>query len=206
LADVTRPYALGKRAIQHAETRRRIVDAAIALYQEQGMSATTMLDVARRADVAPGTVANHFGSAEALAAVVTSEVLDGLRMPDASIFDGLDDPRERIHAFVRELSAFFERGQVWWTVSRKDAGSLQAWGDAEARFYRELDALSRAALGPLGGDDDAVDMVRTIMGNWVLGALQAGGRSEAAAIDLVTDLLAAWLATRPIPAAPDATA
>ena len=47
-------YALGKRAVQQADTRRRIIDAALALYQEQGVSATTMLDVARRADVAPG--------------------------------------------------------------------------------------------------------------------------------------------------------
>ena len=34
-----------------------------------------MLDVARRADVAPGTVANHFGSAAALAAEVTEQAV-----------------------------------------------------------------------------------------------------------------------------------
>ena len=197
---MTRPYALGKRAVQHAATRRRIVDAAIALYREQGMTATTMQDVARRADVAPGTVANHFGSAETLATEVVLEILAGLRMPEPSIFDGVDDPRARIDVFVRELAAFFERGQVWWDVSRRDPGSLQAWADAEARFYRELEALTRAALGPLARDTDAVDVVRTIMGNWTLGALQAAGRSEEAAIGLVVDLLATWLASRARPA------
>ena len=197
---MTRPYALGKRAVQHAETRGRIVDAAIALYRERGMTATTMQDVARRADVAPGTVANHFGSAETLATEVALEILAGLRMPEPSIFDGVEDGRARIEVYVRELSAFFERGQVWWDVSRRDAGSHQAWADAEARFYRELDELTRAALGTLGGDADAVDVVRTVMGNWTLGALQAAGRTEEAAIGLVVDLLATWLATRARPA------
>ena len=45
-------YSSG-RATQQADTRRRIIAAALELYQEQGVSATTMLDIARRADVAP---------------------------------------------------------------------------------------------------------------------------------------------------------
>jgi AcrR family transcriptional regulator len=98
---VPRTYELGKRAVQKAETRRRIVAAAMDLYQERGVSATTMLDVARRADVAPGTVANHFGSAAALAAEVTAEILGELRMPTLHVFDGVVGLRARVDRLVR---------------------------------------------------------------------------------------------------------
>ena len=51
-----RAYRLGKRATQKDSTRGRIVQAAIDLYTERGISQTSMQQVARRADVAPATV------------------------------------------------------------------------------------------------------------------------------------------------------
>ena len=193
-----RKYELGKRAVQQAETRRRILDAAIALYLEQGVSATTMLDVARRADVAPGTVANHFGSATALATEVTSTLLADLQMPTPDMFDGVEGLRDRIGLLVRELSAFFRRTEPWWRASQREpTGAF--WTDAAARYYVELDALVRTALGPLASDDEAVAVIVTLFNRWVLGAIQETGRSEEQAVALVSDLLVAWLETRATP-------
>ena len=191
-----RNYALGKRAIQTADTRRRIIDAALALYREKGVSATTMQDVARRADVAPGTVANHFGSAGALATEATTTILADLQMPAPNLFDGVDRLSDRIHLLVSELAAFFERSEPWYRVSRQVPADAQFWADAETRYYGELGALVRAALGPLASDPDAVAMVSAVLGTWVIGTIQATGRSAEAAVDLVSDLLATWLATR----------
>jgi AcrR family transcriptional regulator len=191
-----RKYALGRRAIQRADTRRRIIDSALALYQEKGVSATTMLDVARRADVAPGTVANHFGSAAALATEATTTILADLRMPTPNLFDGVDRLSDRIHLLVRELAAFFERSEPWWRVSQREPADVEVWADAETRYYGELEALVRAALGPVATDADAVAVVSSVLGTWVIGTIQATGRSAEAAVDLVSDLLATWLATR----------
>ena len=191
-----RKYALGQRATRQAETRRRIIDAALALYQERGVSATTMLDVARRADVAPGTVANHFGSAAALAAEATVEVLAELRMPTPDLFDGVDALPDRILLLVRELAAFFERSEAWWRVSQREPAEAGVWAEAEARYYEELDGLVRAALGPLAADADAVAVVSAVMGTWVLGTIQATGRSAEQAVALVSGLLSTWLASR----------
>lgn len=191
-----RKYALGKRAIQQADTRRRIVEAALGLYQEQGVSATTMQDVARRADVAPGTVANHFGSSEALATEVTARILADLQMPTPDLFDGVDRIADRIRLLVRELAAFYERSESWYRVTQREPPGVQAWADAEARYYVELDALVRAALGRLAADGDAVAVVSAVLSNWVLGSIEATGRSADTAVDLVTDVLATWLATR----------
>lgn len=191
-----RKYALGKRAVQQAETQRRIIEAALALYQEKGVSATTMQDVARRADVAPGTVANHFGSAAALATEATMTILADLRMPTPNLFDDVHRLSDRIHLLVRELAAFFERSEPWWRVSQREPADVGFWADAEASYYGELDALVRAALGPLATDPDAVAVVSSVLGTWVIGTIQATGRSAEAAVDLVSDLLATWLATR----------
>ena len=191
-----RSYSLGKRAEHVADTRRRIVDAALELYQEKSVSATTMLDVARRADVAPGTVANHFGSAEGLAAEVTAQVLADLRMPTVDLFDGVDHLAQRIRLLVGEISAFFERSKTWYQVSQREPPGAQVWRDAEARYYVEQDALIRAALGPVAADADAVAVVSAMLGTYVLGAIEASGRTAEEAVELMADLLTAWLATR----------
>ncbi len=193
-----RRYALGKRAVQQADTRRRIIEAALELYQEKGIGATTMLDVARRADVAPGTVANHFGSAEVLATEVTTRILADLRMPTRDMFDGVEAMPDRIRLLIGEISAFFERSTPWWKVSEREPAGVHAWADAEARYNAELDTLVRAALGPLAEDSDAVAMIMVILNAWVIGSLQATGRSADQAEDLVSDLLVAWLLTRPV--------
>ena len=191
-----RKYALGKRESLRTDTHRRIMDAALSLYQEKGVSATTMLDVARRADVAPGTVANHFGSAAALATEATAAILADLRMPTPDLFDGVDKLSDRIPLLVRELAGFFDRSGPWYQVSQRDPADVEFWADAEARFYAELDSLVRAALGPLASDADAVAVVSAVLGSWVIGAIQATGRSAATAVDLVSEVLTTWLATR----------
>ena len=80
-----------------------------------------MLDVARRADVAPGTVANHYGSADALATEVTTRILADLRMPTLDLFDGVERCPTGQSA-LHEISAYFERGDPWWRVSQRDRG------------------------------------------------------------------------------------
>ena len=61
-----RSYRLGEREVQMRATRERIVDAAIELFMEVGISQATMRQVGLRADVAPGTLRNHFPSRTAL--------------------------------------------------------------------------------------------------------------------------------------------
>jgi AcrR family transcriptional regulator len=51
---------LGRRERKKLETHRRIYRAAMALFTEKGFDATTVDEIARRADVAKGTVFNYF--------------------------------------------------------------------------------------------------------------------------------------------------
>jgi AcrR family transcriptional regulator len=59
--------APGRRAQQKEALRRRIVTAALELFQSKGFDATTTKQIARRAKVAEGTVFNYFQTKEDIA-------------------------------------------------------------------------------------------------------------------------------------------
>ena len=57
-----RPYRLGAREAAVDDTRRRILDAARALFSSAGFHGASLDKMAARADVARATVYHHFGS------------------------------------------------------------------------------------------------------------------------------------------------
>jgi len=188
-----RRYTLGKRAEQVQATRQRIIAAAAALYQERGVSATSVQEVARRADVAPGTVLNHFGSPDGLARAVVDQVIGSLQLPAIDLFAGVDTAPERVARLAQELFAFYDRSQAWYEVYTREANGVPAWADAEARFYTEFNRLIRTALGPLDQDESAVAILSVILGGGAYAALRARGLSSPATIALVVEVLSPWL-------------
>jgi len=62
-----RPTGKGRRDQNREAIRKRIVNAALSLFQEKGFDATTTKAVARRARVAEGTVFNYFATKEDIA-------------------------------------------------------------------------------------------------------------------------------------------
>jgi AcrR family transcriptional regulator len=53
---------MDKRKAAVAETRRRILEATLALHAEKGIFGTSWQDIAKRADGSVGTVYKHFPS------------------------------------------------------------------------------------------------------------------------------------------------
>jgi AcrR family transcriptional regulator len=191
-----RTYRLGKRAEAVAQTRGRIVQAAMALYQEEGIANTTMQEVARRADVAPGTVLNHFPTPDDLTQAVIDQLMADLHLPSEDILDGLPSIRERVARLARELAAFYQRSEPWYQVHRREVGRSKVFAEAESRFFQLVDRLMRHALSDLAGDYRALAVLRTFMNPPVFGGLQAMGIPADEAADLVSDLLVPWLERR----------
>jgi AcrR family transcriptional regulator len=188
-----RKYTLGKRTVAIAETRQRIIDAAMAIYQEKGISNTSMQDVARRADVAPGTVLNHFPTPDDLVTAVVVHLTTVLSVPGEEIFVGLNTVDQRIAKLVRELAAFYERSNPWYRIHERDREQVKALAEGEARFYGTIDALVKMALDPLGTDEKTVAVVTALINPSVLGVLRERGFSTEAAAEIVVDLLLLWL-------------
>jgi AcrR family transcriptional regulator len=195
-----RPYRLGRRAEQQAETRRRILAAALDLYRTGGYVGTTIRAVAHAADVAPATVRNHFPTPLELAIAAGDQVLDDLRPPDPSILDGLATPARRVERLTRELIAFFERGEPWWSALKRDPELARAWSGASEAYERGFERLLRAALGPLADDPIAMAVTGNAVGPPLHYALRAAGLSATEAIDAQLGVVVPWLERRSAPA------
>ncbi len=193
---MTRPYRLGKRADIQAATRARIVAAALELYREGGMAGTSMLAVAKTADVAPGTVRNHFADPAALATAVGSSVLEHLGLPDAGIFDGLGSMRARVDRLGRELAALSDRGEGWWFTMQREPELAAVWRPLETAYAARLETLLRAALGPLRDDDRALAVLAAAIGPPMFYALKGRGLTSTEAVDVGVDLVVPWLERR----------
>jgi AcrR family transcriptional regulator len=187
-----RRYTLGRRGEAKAETRRRIVEAALRLYREVGVAAATVPAIARAADVAPATVRNHFGTPADLGEATAAALLAELRMPDASIFDGATGLTERVDRLLVELVAFFERGTDWWRVRKVDRAAGDTWSAPEQRYYEEMGGLIATAIRPLDADPAIVAVVGVLLVQ-VYFAARAAGRTADESRQLVRSLLVPWL-------------
>jgi AcrR family transcriptional regulator len=191
-----RPYKLGRRAAPKAETRSRIVAAALEIFRDQGLAAASNLAIARAADVAPATVRNHFPEQDDLANAVFDAMLAELRIPTAAIFEGLEGFGERVERLARELAAFYERSQPWWQAYTREPELIRAWGGGVDRYYADVENLMRTALGELSSDERSVAVVASVIGPPAFFALKERGLSADEAVALTLELVLPWLERR----------
>jgi AcrR family transcriptional regulator len=193
---VTRTYRLGRRADQQAATRARIVTVARDLYLEGGMAGTSMAAVASAADVATNTVRNHFPTSTALAAAVGEAVLADLELPEPAIFKDVPSLAGRLERLSEALADLSRRGDVWWSVMQREPELAAAWAPLEAAYEERLQALIRAALGPLADDPQAPAVVATVIGPATFYGLRQRGLSAAEATAIGLELAVPWLEQR----------
>jgi AcrR family transcriptional regulator len=188
-----RSYNLGRRAAPKADNRARIVAAAVEIYRDRGMAAASNLAIARKADVAPATVRNHFPAPGDLARAVFDAVLSELEVPTVAIFDGADDMATRLTRLAGALAAFYERSAPWWRAYEREPELIEAWGGGVDDYYTEVENLMRTALGDLGGDERSVAVVASVIGPPAFFALRARGLTSDDAVQLSLELVLPWL-------------
>jgi AcrR family transcriptional regulator len=106
---VTRKYELKKRAQSQAETRRRIVDAAVELHRTKGPARTTFSDVARLAGVQRHTLYRHFPDERHLFAACSSAYFEMYPPPDPAAWRASGDSEERLTHGLVALYEWYER-------------------------------------------------------------------------------------------------
>jgi len=193
---VPRPYRLGVRAAQIQATRARIVEAAIELYTEVGISAATLREVGRRADVAPGTLRNHFPTREALERAMVQQLTAAAPLPDLSIFDGARSMEDRLERLIRVAGTFLDQAQPMYRMWLREPMVSGPWAETGATYGARWDELIRAALGPLADDVEAGAIVRAVMEPTFFESLRAGGRTTEDVSALITALIVPWFVVR----------
>ena len=128
-----RAYALGKRAGTAAETRTRILRAAMASFSTRGLRGTTLAGVAREADVSRGSILHHFGSADGLLEAVLDQIQLDMQARDARILEGAQTREERVRRFVDAIARFYDRSSDWWRAFEPNTRTARSSRPAKRR-------------------------------------------------------------------------
>ena len=191
-----RAYRLGRRADSAAATRERIVDAAAALYESQGVNSTTLQAIAEKADVSRGTILHHFGGTGGVLDAVAERILLTLELPDERIFEGATDDEARLRAYVRAIIEFFRRSTGWWAVfmTEMDRPELKA---REGQYYEQMARLQAIALGDLATDRDVNVVVGSLIHPGTIGGftwvMEQAGLTPADSVDAIADVVVAYV-------------
>ena len=191
-----RPYRLGERAAQVEATRDRIVDAATELYMEVGISAATMREIGVRADVAPGTLRNHFPTRNDLDRAMVERLTSEVVLTDLSIFEGARSIEDRLARVIRAGGVFMEQAGRLYRMWLREPMLTAPWVEKGVEYGARWDELMRTALGPLADHDDAMAVLRAVIHPVFFDSVRAGKRSTDEASALVTAVVIPWFAAR----------
>jgi AcrR family transcriptional regulator len=139
-----RRYEKKARAAGEERTRRRIVEAAVALHGEVGPAATTVSDIARRAGVSRLTVYAHFPQDEALFRACSGHWRSQHPPPDIAAWAAVADPGRRLRRALRELYAWYAENREMLGRSTRDQQVLPAL--ARATGTAEFQAAAAGIL------------------------------------------------------------
>ncbi|MET0828226.1 MAG: TetR/AcrR family transcriptional regulator [Microbacterium sp.] len=191
-----RRYSMSVRAEQAAQTRERILDAALACYREMGITATSLQAVARRAEVSAATVLNHFGSADALARTVIDRLAEDLHIPDDRAWPDKGG-RARVRRLVREMFEFYERSRPWFDIFRAELVVDPALREGEAGYWQAIGELYTRVFAEALSDDRVRGAVFGLTSPGTFVALRDAGMSVADAAELIADTLNRAIAESP---------
>ena len=168
-----RRYESSRRALQAAQTRRDVLDAAIALFAESGWAGTTLAAIAERAGVAVETVYSGFGTKKGLlrAAIDVAIVGDDepISLRDREIWQrmGKGSRETRMKTGVTMMAEIHGRTAGPWRALVEAAGTdpeIAGWRD-ELEAARRADvkaSLERILDKKL--DDDTLDVLWVLYG------------------------------------------
>lgn len=103
-----RKYELRRRATSQAQTRQRIVEAAVELHTTIGPARTTVSAIADRAGVQRHTVYNHFPDEQSLGLACSGLFVEQYPAPDPTPWLRIADGERRLRHGLAELYAYFE--------------------------------------------------------------------------------------------------
>ena len=191
-----RKYELRKRAESQAETRRRIVEAAIQLHQTKGPARTTLSDVASLAGVQRATLYSHFPSLQELGLACSGLYTERNPPPDPSAWLSVEG-EERLQLGLTELYSFYERNQAMIGCVLADAEHDPFTRELfELRVGERMGAIRSALAAALAGSGKkalaALDLALNF-GTWR--QLAQSGLSTSAAADVMVRALLAQRAT-----------
>ena len=148
---MTRTYQKTKRAEREAETRRRIVEATVALHTSVGPARTTISAIAARAGVQRHTVYSHFPEEDGLFSACTSHWASLHPFPPAALWEAAADPVERLALAMRNIWAWYADVESDLELVLRDADLVPAARVDLDRYAERLTEIADRLAAALGG-------------------------------------------------------
>jgi AcrR family transcriptional regulator len=189
---MTRTYTLKRRAEQQAETRRRIVEAAIALHGSVGPALTTFSMVAERAGVQRHTLYAHFPDERSLQMACSGLALERDPLPDAQAWRAIDDRSERLRAGLSAIYDWYQRNADLTACVLRDAESHSLTREiADLRMGPTMSAYQQVLGAEINARQRALLRLALNFFTWRTLARDAGLRQAAAVETMVQSIACA---------------
>jgi AcrR family transcriptional regulator len=153
--------------------RERLIEAAKELFHQQGVSRSTLADIAQHADVPLGNVYYHFRTKEALVDAVLQAHMQELRASFAR-WERYPDPHQRLCALL--------------VKSRDDAHTVARYGCVHGSLSQELEK----------DDNQLASIASQLMQlylEWAESQFRQLGKDEQEAKDLALDMISSLQGT-----------
>ena len=190
---MTRKYELKRRAESQAETRRRIVEAAVQLHQSKGPGLTSISDIARLAGVQRNTFYRHFPDEHSLLFACSGHYGQLNPPPDPTAWQAEPDAELRLRLGLTDLYSYYERTEEMLAKVVRDAEFHAGVREIQELRGAPFAAAAYAALAevlPRRARSRAMLGVALDFRTWKRLACEGGLSQEAAAETMVAAILA----------------
>jgi AcrR family transcriptional regulator len=133
-----RQYELRKRAERQAETRRRIVEAAVELHTTVGPSRTSIAAIAERAGVQRHTVYAHFPDERSLFTACSTHWAAAHPFPDPAPWTRIAEPDRRLRTALDDVYRWYEQVEPHLQLFARDSTLVPAYGFVTEQRAEEL--------------------------------------------------------------------
>ncbi len=188
-----RKYQMRRRADRQAETRQRIVEAAVALHEQLGPSRTTVSAIAERAGVERLTVYRHFPNERALLSACTSHFAVQHPPPDFAPWQQITDPPARLRAGLTDIYAYYARTERMMVSTSRDLEENETLVEVLAPHFTHWRTIQEVLAA--GWDHRETTLFRAAMGHAIAfqtwhSLVREQGLSEPEAVALMVKLVA----------------
>jgi AcrR family transcriptional regulator len=183
-----RRYEKRARAAQEQATRRRVIDAAIALHGTVGPARTTISAIAERAGVRRATVYRHFPDERALFLACSGTWRERNPPPDPATWAAIADPAARLEAALDALYRWYEQVEPMLSALLRDIEAMPIIAELQAARLAYLAAVEDGLAPGWGARGKAATRLRASIGlaldfyTWRALNGRGIGRAEAIAV------------------------
>jgi AcrR family transcriptional regulator len=191
-----------KQRLRSADRQRLIVQACIDAIAEQGYAATSVREIANRADVSLGTLLHHFTSKEEILRAAMDSVIETWADGARKILDGEGSPLERLDHLIEWALGDPSYDYLWrvfmafWHEAVFDLETGTSILEGNLSWDASLAACVQDAIdaGELAGNADRISKTLSTLMYGVAVHVQGrlGRWNRATGIELCRDLLASY--------------